>query len=127
MKLTSATTLQMRSHLINRAEMPVFKTPGGSSRHIECVLMYLCPGCGEPHHCKSDAENCCDPEEDEDEDPIECPVCGSACDDHREAASCCLWKDLDAPTRWKVADAVEAGVTWTEALQLTDAFTGLPT
>ena len=45
-----------------------------------------------------------------------CPVCGEASSSPHESVECCLWKDLDAPTRWKVAAALEAGSTWTEQL-----------
>lgn len=45
-----------------------------------------------------------------------CPVCGEKSSSPHESVECCLWKDLDAPTRWKVAAALEAGSTWTEEL-----------
>lgn len=45
-----------------------------------------------------------------------CPVCGEKSTSPHEAVECCLWKDLDAPTRWTVAAALEAGSTWTEEL-----------
>lgn len=45
-----------------------------------------------------------------------CPVCGHESSSPHESVECCLWKDLDAPTRWKVAAALEAGSTWTEEL-----------
>lgn len=49
---------------------------------------------------------------DDDDDAIHCPVCGDKAATHRDAADCCLWKDLDAQTRWDIADAVQAGGAW---------------
>ena len=82
---------------------------------IETVVMYLCPreGCGEMHEYKDDAIDCCAGEDDVLES---CPVCNAAFATHRDAADCCLWHDLDAPTRWAIADKVEAGATWAEAI-----------
>lgn len=45
-----------------------------------------------------------------------CPVCGDSTSSPHSAVECCLWKDLDHLTRWKVADAVDAGTPWREAL-----------
>lgn len=45
-----------------------------------------------------------------------CPVCGQQSSSPHESVECCLWKDIDAPTRWKLAAALEGGSTWTEEL-----------
>jgi hypothetical protein len=85
----------------------------------EAVTMWRCTECDEVHEWKSDAEECCDPAgKPAGSGPVSCPVCGNRFDAHRDAADCCLWKDLDAITRWRVADAVDAGATWAEALGL---------
>jgi hypothetical protein len=43
-------------------------------------------------------------------------VCGTTAETHRLAADCCLWKDIGAAERWRIADAVEAGATWADQL-----------
>lgn len=89
-----------------------------STRRIEAVTMYRCPECLDLHDWEDDAKECCDDTPVEAKHATACPVCGAGYDLHRYAADCCLWKDLDAPTRWAVADAVEAGATWLEALHI---------
>lgn len=93
-------------------------SPEKSKRHIEEVTMYRCPDCRELHEWEDEAEECCKDEPAVIAWSADCPVCGERYEEHRMAADCCLWKDLDAPTRWAVADAVEAGSTWVEALQI---------
>ena len=90
-------------------------------RRIEEVVMYRCPECGELHEWEDDAEDCCKEAAApaNEADTTNCPVCGKKYLSHRDAADCCLWKDLDAPTRWAVADAVEAGSEWVTELGLT--------
>jgi len=82
--------------------------------HIETVTRYICPRelCGMEHEDKQDAIDCCgaDPED------AACPVCNAKHLDERTAADCCLWHDFDAPTRWAIADKVERGATWAEAI-----------
>lgn len=92
------------------------------SGRVEAVLMYRCTECDEVHDHRLDAEDCCPPDDlllHHEEDSVQCPVCGEEHIDHRYAVDCCLWKDIDAPTRWRIADAVEAGATWHEALGVT--------
>ena len=88
---------------------------------IESVMCWRCKECSEVHECKDDALDCCPPLEasgKHDQDPpILCPVCGADHAEHRLAVDCCLWRDIDAPTRWRIADAVEAGADWAEAIQ----------
>ena len=84
------------------------------------VTSYRCPDCGDLHEDKAGALECCAPAastavHDQDVDEP-CPVCATNHHDHRNAADCCLWRDLDAPTRWRIADAVEAGSTWVDAM-----------
>lgn len=96
-------------------------TPKKKREPIE-VTAWRCPSCEELHAWEGEAKDCC-ADEDEDstsheEGSSDCPVCGLGYPEPRVAADCCLWKDLDAPTRWAMADAVEAGSTWQEQLNL---------
>lgn len=81
-----------------------------------------CPICGDFHEDEDDAEDCCQGPEPETKSnvplDVACPVCGAMHPEHRVAVDCCLWKDLDAPTRWALADRVEAGIsTWADELE----------
>lgn len=85
------------------------------------VTAWECGECGDLHRYQEDAFDCCAPAPLKglhDQDVVVlCPICRSGHSEHRLAVDCCLWKDLDAPTRWRIADAVEAGsTTWAEAL-----------
>lgn len=101
-------------------------TPSHAERHIETVTYYVCPVCDEKHDYRSEAAECCGEDDEHSEEASSCPVCGNRYGEPHVAADCCLWKDLDAPSRWRIADAVEAGATWAEALKLPDPFTGVP-
>lgn len=86
------------------------------------VVMYRCAECDELHDDEDDAAECCaddavDGLHDE-EAPDACPVCGLDHIDAYSAADCCLWKDIDAPTRWRMADRVEAGESWSQVLEV---------
>lgn len=88
---------------------------------VEEVTMYRCTECDQIHHDEDDAVDCCAPdavaELHDQEAPGTCPVCGQDFMSARDAADCCLWKDLDAPTRWRMADQVDAGsTTWSQLL-----------
>jgi hypothetical protein len=80
--------------------------------------MYRCNVCRELNDDEDEAAECCTDEVEThaEELPNWCPVCGKEATSPHEVADCCLWKDLDAPTRWKMADQVEAGATWAEVL-----------
>lgn len=87
------------------------------------VSAYRCPVCTSLHADEYDAERCCPFESDgakgvhDQEAAQHCPVCQAQHRTEREAVDCCLWRDIDAPTRWRIADAVEAGATWVEAIE----------
>lgn len=67
--------------------------------------------------------------------PWECPVCGrdhgtgddspyefpgtpvAEPDEIHHAAHCCLWKDYDHAARVRIAERVEAGATWADAIE----------
>lgn len=78
---------------------------------VERVTMYRCPECHDLHEDEDDAESCCATRATQ-KSSTTCPVCGQDYNAHRNTADCCLWKDIDALTRWQIADAVEAGSTW---------------
>jgi ssDNA-binding Zn-finger/Zn-ribbon topoisomerase 1 len=101
------------THIINTQT----ETERKKSRYTE-VTMYRCDECDELHDWEDDAEECCakDVAKTSETEP-NCPVCNSEYSDHRQASDCCLWKDIDAPTRWAMADAVDAGSTWAVELQ----------
>lgn len=81
------------------------------------IVSYRCDLCDEQYEDEDEAEDCdC---ETSDHSATSCPVCNSDAADHRQAADCCLWKDLDAATRYAMADKVEAGSTWAEVLGAT--------
>lgn len=88
---------------------------------VVMVIRYVCPDCDEEYECREAAADCCakddvKPSPPEPEYGFPCPVCGEKYDDPHAAADCCLWKDLDAPTRWRMADAVADGSTWAAEL-----------
>lgn len=87
-------------------------------REVESVLMYRCCECDELYECRDEAEgcDCIETKAWPDPDNWACPICANDCASPRIAADCCLWKDFDAPARWRMADAVEAGRTWAEQL-----------
>lgn len=84
---------------------------------VEEVVMYRCTECQELHEDEDDAADCCEVEGLHDEEaPSICPVCAAKFSSPHEASDCCLWKDIDALTRWRMADQVVAGATWAEVL-----------
>lgn len=81
---------------------------------IEEATRYVCPECDEDHETESAAMECCGcagaPA------PARCPVCNGEAQDYEDAADCCLWKDLDKLARRRIANAVEAGEHWSDAI-----------
>lgn len=99
------------------------KHPGKKkgSGEIVRVVRYECVACGEEYCDDDEARDCCPVEDDvrdASEMPVHCPVCDSLIGEgaYREASDCCLWHDFDAPARWAIADKVEAGSTWQDAI-----------
>ncbi len=85
------------------------------------VIVYECCTCFEQHEDEQDAADCCPTETDDrlpDEIPVYCPVCDKLIGEgeYREATNCCLWKDFGPFERYAIADKVEAGATWAEAI-----------
>lgn len=108
-------------HLIGEpvTDIPRKKRDGAG----EAEACWRCCACESVYTYRHQAEECCEDEDDKlpaglhDQDPpVHCPVCAAPANDTRDAADCCLWKDLDALTRWRMADAVDAGSTWLEQL-----------
>ena len=92
--------------------------PRTRRRAIEC---WKCPDCREVYNFEDDAEECCEkPAPSTPLTATSCPVCSERYDSARSASDCCLWKDIDAHTRWRMADAVEAGSNWDEQLGLNE-------
>ena len=83
------------------------------------VIHWACPVCGETfdEDEEKEAEACCQGKAADNEEAA-CPVCKQNYINHREAANCCLWKDIDAVTRYRMADAVECGSSWAAELGL---------
>lgn len=80
--------------------------------------VYICPICGDQHDWEDDALDCCQDEEEQDLNlRTKCPVCLTDHDDTHNAAHCCLWKDLTWLQRHLIANCVEAGTPWPEAIE----------
>ena len=104
---------------------PVIEDEGKKRRRtrgrVEEIVRYMCPVCSEEHDDRSDAEDCCPDDGDEDTPGAvlkgSCPVCGHESGDPFLAAECCLWKDTVPQQRWQIATMVESGKSWTEAIE----------
>jgi hypothetical protein len=98
---------------------PAPESPSAPKHRRRAIECWKCPECDEVYEWEDEAEECC-AEAAAQEAPFStaCPVCAKSYETHRDASDCCLWKDLDTHTRWAVADAVQAGSTWIEALKL---------
>lgn len=83
------------------------------AQRLRAKLVWLCPHCEDIHTTETSAEECCLPLA----QIHECPICESEAGSVHEEASCCLWKDFDMATRHRIADSVEAGSTWREAIE----------
>lgn len=122
--LSPATRRGLFNTLISQEERAAReRNPGkkkGSGEVIR-VVMYECAECGDQFDTEDEAANC-HPKEDEALAPWEifvyCPVCDKSIGEgeYREATDCCLWKDFGPFERWAIADKVEAGATWAEAI-----------
>lgn len=98
--------LKVHGHLFGR-----WTTGLSDKSEPEEVVMYRCPTCEELHDDEFDAKNCCS------ESGVYCPVCASnEPRTYSEAVDCCLWKALPISKRLSVADEMEAGKTWAEAI-----------
>jgi hypothetical protein len=121
-RLSPATRRGMFSTML-AAELraPFPGAPKKNKARAVAVIRYECHDCGEEWRDEEDAEECCVPATNTtaDEPLLHCPVCDTEFPEstqHREVSDCCLWHDFDAWTRWGIADKVEAGATWAEAI-----------
>lgn len=82
------------------------------------VVMYRCSYCDELHDDEDDAVDCCAELDPRNADATTCPVCGHPAFDAADAVDCCLWKDIEAPTRRRIARAVDDdNATWIDAIE----------
>lgn len=107
------TGIQRMQSVMNMTEKELHQS------RVERVVMYRCEECGELHDWESDAEKCCAITPPcSDNTAHDCPICGQHFETARDASDCCLWHDIDAHARWAIADAVEAGSTWADELNI---------
>lgn len=79
--------------------------------------VYPCPICGDEHDNETAALDCCQGADAEEANlRNKCPVCLIDHTDSHQAAHCCLWKDLTWLQRHLIANCVEAGTPWPEAI-----------
>ena len=103
--------------LIDTMRLVVSSEPTKTTKRRRAIECWRCPECSDVHEWEDEAEECCAEEEAKETPKAKaCPVCAAKCETFRDAADCCLWKDIDAYSRWRIADAVEAGSTWPEQL-----------
>jgi hypothetical protein len=104
--------------LVERGMGPLNSPPAAPKArpYIKEVVMYRCPECRELHEDEDDAVECCEEPGAVAASSPDCPVCGTGASSYRDATDCCLWKDLSAADRYRIADAVEDGSTWAEQL-----------
>ena len=95
----------------NGAEKPQQK--GKRRPAIEC---WRCAECLEVYDWEDEAEECCADLTPAASSNSDCPVCGEGHNSPRDAVDCCLWKDMSQSERYAVADKVEGGATWLDAL-----------
>lgn len=98
------------------------KRAGAPRRSSRMIVLYECPVCWERYDEESEADGCCDDDVDAsvspdvNGEPVRCPVCSLGYETEAAAADCCLWRDIDAPTRVRIARAVELGAQWVDAI-----------
>ena len=104
--------------LIARAGIPEELEKRLRQASVTEVVRWRCNICRDLHDDEDDAAECCSAAvtSHAEELPNWCPVCGKEATSPHAASDCCLWKDIDANTRWRMADQVEAGSTWKETL-----------
>ena len=85
-------------------------------RKAESVLMWRCAECFDMHDDEDSANECCETADASIPPPMACPVCQAKYGSFQDASDCCLWKDIPALDRWRIAAAVEAGSNWADEL-----------
>lgn len=100
-----------------------YATHDFESSAVECCppsQKWRCDSCQEVHYDEDEAENCC-PELVSPAityQPMQCPICMREADSFEVAADCCLHTHptMTALGRWRVAELVESGTPWAEAI-----------
>lgn len=78
--------------------------------------VWRCPECKSTYEDEDEAAECCASTVATVSEPNNCPVCSKKWSSPWDASNCCLWKDIDAITRWEVASKVDLGMDWAEAI-----------
>lgn len=83
----------------------------------EVYTQYKCPDCDELHDKEQEAQSCCGGVGVHGQ-PMQCPVCMRGAESFEIAADCCLHTHptMTALGRWRVAELVESGTPWAEAI-----------
>lgn len=83
----------------------------------EVYRMWQCPSCDDLHEQRGEAQACCNGVGSNGQ-PLQCPVCMQMANTFEQAADCCLHThpNLTAYDRQRVAQAVEGGMPWAEAI-----------
>lgn len=89
---------------------------------VRVVTAYECPVCSAWHEDRCDAEDCCADDAKSEPTalaPSHCPVCRQRAEagSTYAAAECCLWKSVGHWDRYRIAQAVEAGAGWIDAIE----------
>lgn len=82
---------------------------------VEVYAEWRCGTCSEVHGQKADAVSCCGTGA----APMSCPVCIERAESYRDAADCCLFlhPSISPAARERIADAVENGAAWADAIK----------
>lgn len=106
------------SGLLAQAGVTPMDRPPVAARRNRAIECWKCSECFSVYEWEDEAEDCCAVKQaaGADSNANCCPICAKSAESARDAADCCLWKDLDQPTRYAAADQVEAGSTWLAAL-----------
>ena len=83
----------------------------------EVFTEYQCPACQETYGDAASAADCCG-KAGSGAQPMQCPICMRGAESFEMAADCCLHTHptMTALGRWRVAEMVEAGTPWAEAI-----------
>lgn len=85
---------------------------------VEVFEEYLCPACDEGWDTRHEAADCC-AASGKGMQPMQCPVCMRSAESFEIATDCCLHTHptISAAGRERIAQAVEEGMPWQEAVE----------